>query len=84
MRDVHCSLDVLETDVVQEALHVVQRLDEGELERKQFDRKLQSPFSGMSSDLLGGVDHELPLALRRHQVMLKHVLARDEAKVLGR
>ena len=84
MRDVHCGLDVFQADVVQETLHVVQRLDEGELERKQFDRKLETPFCGMSSDLLRRVDHELPLALRRHQVVLKHVLARDEAEVPGR
>ena len=45
MRDVHCRLDVLQADVVQETLHIVQRLDEGELERKQLDRKLEAPFS---------------------------------------
>ena len=84
MRDVHRSLDVLEADVVQETLHVVQRLDESELERKQFDRKLEAPFRGMSSDLLRRVDHELPLALRRQQAVLEHVLARDEAEVPGR
>ena len=84
MRDVHGGLDVLQADVVQEALHIVQRSDEGELERKQFDRKLQPPLRGMSSDLLRGVDHELPLALRRQQAMLEHVLARHEAEVPGR
>ena len=84
MRDVHCRLDVLEADVVQEALHIVQRSDESKLERKQLDRELQPPFCGMSSDLLRRVDHELPLALRRQQAMLEHVLARDEAEVPGR
>ena len=84
MRDVHCSLDVLQADVVQETLHIVQRLDEGVLEWKQFDRKLEAPVRRMSSDLLRRVDHKLPLALRRNEAVLEHVLAGNEAEVRGR
>ena len=81
MRDVDRGLDVLEADAVQEALHVVQRPDERVFERKQLDRKLEAAFRGMAADLLRRVDHELPLALRREEALLEHVLARDEAEV---
>ena len=81
MRDVHRGLNALQADVVQETFHVVQRLDEGELERKQFDRKLEAPFRCVSSNLLRSIDHELPLALRQQQAVLEHVLSRDEAEV---
>ena len=84
MRDVHCGLDVLEADAVQEAPMSSSVLMKAIFERKQLDRELKPSFCGMSADLLRGVDHELPLALRRQQAMLEHVLAWDEAQVPGR
>src|SRR6185437_10142947 len=81
MRDVDGRLDIREAHLVEETFHIVQRSDEREIEWKQLDRKLQAPFRGVPSDLLGGVDHELPLALRWQQAMLEHVLAGDKAKV---
>ena len=68
---------------VQQPLHVVERPDEGEFEREQLDRKLEPAFRRVASDLMRGVDHELPLALRRQQALLEHVLAGDEAEVAG-
>jgi hypothetical protein len=73
----------LTAEVVQKTVHFVQGADEGELERKQLDRKLESQFCGMSADLLRGVHHQLPLPFRRQQAMLEHVLARNKSRGSG-
>jgi hypothetical protein len=83
MRDVDGGLDVLKIHCVEKALHVLQRPDERIVEGEELDRELEAALRGMASDLLRRVHDELPLAFRRQEAMLEHVLARDEAEVAG-
>ena len=70
-----------QADVVEEAEHRVDRVDERQLERLELDGDPQAPVGGVGSELADGVDAELPLLGRRDHLLLPDILPEDEKEI---
>jgi hypothetical protein len=70
-----------QADVVEEGEHRVDRVDEGELERLEFDGDPQAPVCCVGPELADGVDAEPPLLGRRDHLLLPDIFPENQEQI---
>jgi hypothetical protein len=83
MRDVDSRLHIDKPDLVEEALHRIERIDEREFEGQQLDCEFESFLCRMLAHQTRRIDHEIPFRFRRNELLLEHILAGHETEIAG-